>query len=84
MSASGFGALAGAVYLASRPSVLGLGRIIAGAGMLFGAAIICFALSRHLWLSLLIVPAAGLGMLLNFASANTVLQILRTRTSAAG
>ena len=34
------------------------------------------ALSRHLWLSLLIVPVAGLGMLLNFASANTVLQTL--------
>jgi MFS family permease len=76
MSASGLGALAGAVYLASRPSVLGLGRVIAMAGAVFGAAIICFALSRHLWLSLLVMPAAGLGMLLNFASANTLLQTL--------
>jgi MFS family permease len=76
MSASGAGALAGAVYLASRRSVVGLGRVIAVAGALFGAAIIAFALSRHLWLSLTIVPLAGLGMLLNFASANTILQTI--------
>jgi MFS family permease len=76
MAASGVGALVGAVYLASRPSVLGLGRVMAAAGALFGASIIVFALSRHLWLSLLIIPLAGMGMLLNFASANTVLQTL--------
>jgi MFS family permease len=76
MAASGTGALAGAVYLAARPSVVGLGRIIVAAGVLFGAAIIAFSLSGRLWLSLLIVPFAGLGMLLNFASANTVLQTL--------
>jgi MFS family permease len=76
MAASGMGALAGAVYLAARPSVVGLGRIIVTAGVLFGAAIFAFALSGSLWLSLAIVPFAGLGMLLNFASANTVLQTL--------
>jgi MFS family permease len=76
MAASGVGALAGAVYLASRPSVVGLGKVIALAGALFGGSIAVFALSRHLWLSLLIIPLAGMGMLLNFASANTVLQTL--------
>jgi MFS family permease len=76
MGASGLGALAGALYLASRSTVVGLGRIIVGAGVLFGAAVIAFGLSRHLWLSLLIVPFAGLGMLMNFASANTILQTL--------
>jgi MFS family permease len=76
MGASAVGALAGAVYLAARKSVVGLGKIIVGASALFGVAIIVFSLSRHLWLSLLIVPFAGLGMLMNFASANTVLQTL--------
>jgi MFS family permease len=32
--------------------------------------------SRHLWLSLLIAPLAGFGMLATFASANTLLQTL--------
>jgi MFS family permease len=76
MGASALGALAGAVYLAARQSVVGLGKIIVGAAAVFGVAIIAFSLSRHLWLSLLIVPFAGLGMLMNFASANTVLQTL--------
>src|SRR5258706_8920873 len=40
---SGLGALAGAIYLASRRSVVGLGRIIAIAGLLFGLSIIAFA-----------------------------------------
>jgi MFS family permease len=76
MGASGLGALMGALYLASRSSVIGLGRIIVGAGALFGASVIAFGLSRQLWLSLLILPFAGLGMLMNFASANTILQTL--------
>ena len=41
-----------------------------------GAAVIAFSFSRHRWLSLLILPAAGLGMLMNFAASNTVLQTL--------
>jgi MFS family permease len=76
MAASGLGALACAFFLASRRSVVGLGRVIAIAGVGFGAALLAFALSRQLWLSLLIAPIAGFGMLANFASANTLLQTL--------
>jgi MFS family permease len=76
MASSGAGALAGAFYLAARRSIVGLGRVIAIAGVLFGAALLAFALSRNLWLSLFIVPLAGFGMLANFASANTLLQTL--------
>ena len=47
-SASGLGALAGAVYLASRRSVRGLGRVIAISGLLFGAALMAFAFCRSL------------------------------------
>jgi MFS family permease len=74
--ASGIGALAGAIYLASRRSVVGLGRLIAIAGMIFGCSIIAFSTSRHLWLSLLFSPIAGFGMIAVFASANTLLQTL--------
>jgi MFS family permease len=76
MGASASGALIGAIYLASRRSVVGLGRVIAIAATFFGAMLIAFSFSPHLWLSLLIVPVGGCAMLINFASANTVLQTL--------
>ena len=76
MAASAAGALSGAIYLASRRSVVGLGRVIAIAATIFGVMLVAFSLSRHLWLSVLIAPLAGCAMLINFASANTVLQTL--------
>lgn len=76
MGASGLGAMSGALYLAARKSVVGLGRIIVLAAGVFGLAIVGFAWSDHLWLSLIIVPVVGLGMLVSFASANTLIQTL--------
>jgi MFS family permease len=73
---SGVGALIGAFYLASRRSVLGLGRLIGIAVGVFGVAIICFSQSRHLWLSLLIIPFLGWGTITAFASSNTIIQTL--------
>jgi MFS family permease len=73
---SGAGALCCAFYLASRRSVVGLGRVIALAGIALGGSIIAFGSSRHLWLSLLIAPIVGFAMLAVFASANTLLQTL--------
>ena len=46
MGASGCGALAGALWLATRRSVIGLGRIIIAAAAAFGMGLIGFALSR--------------------------------------
>jgi len=76
MASSASGALCGAIYLASRKSVVGLGRVIAIAATIFGVMLIAFSWSHYLWLSLLIAPLAGCAMLINFASANTVLQTL--------
>jgi MFS family permease len=76
MGMSASGALVGAIYLAARRSVVGLGRVITIAAALFGTMLIAFSFSAHLWLSLLIVPLGGCAMLINFASANTVLQTL--------
>ncbi|HVB31887.1 MAG TPA: MFS transporter [Gemmatimonadaceae bacterium] len=76
MTAAGVGALCGALYLASRTSVVGLGRVIAVAACTFGAGIVAFSLSRALWLSLLLLPLAGAGLMVTMASTNTLLQTL--------
>lgn len=74
--ASGMGALAGAVYLATRKTVLGLGKIIVASVILFGVALICFALSETAWLSIVFIFLAGLGMMVQMAACNTILQTM--------
>jgi len=76
MASSGLGALIGALYLASRRSVLGLGRLIALAAMGFGTALAAFSYSRTLWISLVLVLLAGLCMMVQMASSNTILQTI--------
>ena len=76
MAASGCGALAGTIYLASRKSVLGLGRIIVISSSLFGIGLIAFSLSRVFWLSFLLMLLTGSGMMVQMASTNTVLQTI--------
>jgi MFS family permease len=76
MAATGFGALAGALYLATRSTVRGLGRIMVVAALAFGAALIGVSVSRVLWLSLACLALAGFGMMVQMASSNTVLQTL--------
>jgi MFS family permease len=76
MTMSGLGALGGAFYLASRTSVVGLGRVIAGASALFGVGLVGFGFSRSLWLSLLILPLVGAGFMVSLAATNTVIQTL--------
>jgi MFS family permease len=74
MTATGVGALGGAAFLASRPSVLGLGRVIVMATVTFGGGLIAFGLSETLWLSLLILPFVGAGFMITLASVNTIIQ----------
>lgn len=75
-AASGFGALIGALSLAMRKTVLGLGRLIAIASIIYSIAIAAFAESHLLILSLLIIPFAGWAMITNFAASNTILQTI--------
>src|SRR5581483_4265248 len=63
MGASGIGALVGALSLAARRSVLGLGRVIAASAAIFGAGLISFGLSRQLWLSLFLMLFTGGAMM---------------------
>ena len=76
MSATGAGALFGAVYLASRRSMIGLGKIIPITAGIFGMGLIGFSLSRILWLSLLLMFIAGFGVMVQVASSNTLLQTI--------
>ena len=74
MTSAGAGALAGTLYLASRQTILGLGRRIGQAAMVFGAALMAFAVSRNFWLSLIVLPLSGAGFMVALAATNTIVQ----------
>ncbi|PSM48284.1 MFS transporter [Chroococcidiopsis sp. CCALA 051] len=76
MAASGVGAIGGGIYLSTRKTVVGLGKIIALAPALCGMGIIFFSLSRMLWLSTLMSALIGLGSILTISSSNTVIQTI--------
>jgi MFS family permease len=76
MTASGCGALLGALWLAQRKSVVGLGRVIPTASALFGAGLIAFSFTHVLWLALPCLTIAGFGFMVQMASSNTVIQTI--------
>ncbi|HEX6309360.1 MAG TPA: MFS transporter [Longimicrobiales bacterium] len=76
MAALGLGALCGALFLASRSTVVGLGRIILAAAALFGAALVLLAFARTILTAVPLLALAGFGMMAQMASSNTVLQTL--------
>jgi MFS family permease len=76
MGASGVGALTGAIVLATRPSVRGLGRVVLFTSMGFGLGLASFASSRWLALSLPLMVLTGFCMMTQMASSNTILQTI--------
>ncbi len=76
MGASGVGALAGAMLLATRKNILGLGRVIPTATATFGVGLIALGLSRFLWLSLILMLFVGGAMMTQMAASNTILQTI--------
>ena len=76
LAASGAGALTGALYLANRRSVVGLGKPIGGAAVTFGASMIAFSFSQSVPVSCGILLIAGFSMLLTLAGCNTLLQTI--------
>ena len=69
MGATGLGAMLGALYLASRRSVVGLGKLLSFGGGLFGVCLAAVSFSHS-------VPVALVCMMLLIASGNTVLQTI--------
>jgi MFS family permease len=76
MGASGCGALLGALWLAARKSVIGLGRIIPIATALFGGGLIAFSFAPLLWLAIPCLVVAGFGFMVQMAASNTVIQTI--------
>jgi MFS family permease len=76
MGASGAGALVGALYLASRKTVIGLGGVLVKAAFGFGLGLILFGLSRWEWLSVPLLALTGGAMMVQMAASNTLVQTL--------
>lgn len=76
MSASGVGALLGALLLAMRESIRGLGKRAAFGAIGFGVSLVLFSLSRSFWLSAILMVPAGFFMITQMASSNTLVQTL--------
>ncbi len=74
MSGAGIGALAGALYLASRPNNAALLGNLVWAPALFGGGALTLAFSRSFSLSFAILAVAAFGMMSVMATANTILQ----------
>lgn len=76
MSSSGAGAFLGALWLAGRRSVLGLGALIPYAAGVFGLSIIGFAISGVLWLSMVFLFIGGGSLMIQLAASNTLIQTI--------
>jgi MFS family permease len=76
MGAAGVGALVGAAWLASRKTVLGLGRMIPLAAATFGTGLVAFSFSRWFVVSLFLMLFVGFGQMVQLASSNTLLQTI--------
>jgi MFS family permease len=76
MTSSGCGALLGALWLAGRKSVIGLGRIIPRATAVFGVGLIAFSFIHVLAFAIPCLVLAGFGFMVQMASSNTVIQTI--------
>ena len=76
MAAIGVGALIATLYLASRKTTPTLEKGIPIAAAIFTGGVILFALSRVLWVSIILLVITGFGFLTTTASSNTILQTI--------
>ncbi len=76
MGAAGFGALSGALYLASRKTVIKLGSIVPASALLFGTGLIILSFSKVFSLSLVLMVFIGLGMMMQAAASNIIIQTI--------
>jgi MFS family permease len=76
MGGAGAGALIGAIYLASKDTVLRLGRLIPAATALLSLGLISLSLSSSFFVSMFLIFFTGLGMMTQTAASNTILQTI--------
>ena len=76
MTGPGIGALAATIYLASRKTILGAGNRIAAGALIFSIGLIIAGLTTRLWVAFAALALIGLGMIVQLATSNTVLQTI--------
>ncbi len=76
MGASGVGAMLGALTLAMRKSLRGLGNWVAASSAVFGVSLLLFSFSRNFWLSAALLVPAGFAMMFQMSSSNTLVQAM--------
>lgn len=76
MSSAGCGALCGALYLASRSSVVGLLEVIQRCALTLGLGMVALELATAMWIAVPILFVVGMSMMVQLASTNTLLQSL--------
>ena len=76
MGATGTGALIGALTLATRRGLKGLGSWVAAASTGFGCFLVAFSFSRQFWLSVTFLVPTGFCFMVQMASSNTLIQAM--------
>jgi len=76
MGAAGIGALLGALTLAVRSGVKGLGTWVTVCCAGFGLSLMLFAYSSSFWVSVFLLLPVGYFIMLQMASSNTLIQVM--------
>ncbi|MGZ8201617.1 MAG: MFS transporter, partial [Burkholderiales bacterium] len=76
VGAAGLGAVSGTIYLASRPNVLGLVRVIACASCAAGTALVVLPWAGSIAVALPLLAIVGFGILVSSVSTNMILQTI--------
>jgi MFS family permease len=76
MGAVGVGAMFGALVIAMRQQLRGLGNVVAYCAIGLGVSLILFSASRWYWTSWVILVFTGFTMMMQFTSTNTLIQAM--------
>jgi MFS family permease len=76
MGAVGVGAMFGALVLAMRQQLRGLGNVVAYSATGLGASLVLFGISHWYWISMVILAISGFTMMMQFTASNTLIQAM--------
>jgi MFS family permease len=76
MGAVGVGAMFGALALAMRQQLRGLGNVVSYAATGLGASLVLFSFSHWFWVSFTILIVSGFTMMMQFTATNTLIQAM--------
>jgi MFS family permease len=76
MGAVGVGAMFGALGIAMRQQLRGLGSVVAYCAIGLGVSLILFSASRWYWVSWIFLVAVGFTMMMQFTATNTLIQAM--------